>query len=143
AHMLSSRNHKGEVTTAVWNSERKVSEIDTTGIETQYEYDVLNRVTKQTKVGISAGGGFPAQPNIATAYEYDAEGRQTKMTLADSLTNKRTFDKAGRLISQTDAAGLTTTFTYVNGERKRTIIRPGGATEISDQYLDGQQKSKT
>jgi RHS repeat-associated protein len=123
-----------------------MSDIDAVGIETVYEYDSLNRIKKQTKKGIAAGGGFPAQPDIVTIFEYDAEGRQKKDTLGEgngSLIGSKAYDRAGRLMSETDAAGLSTTYSYANGGRTQTITRPGGATGISDKYIDGQPKSVT
>jgi YD repeat-containing protein len=145
-HVVISRNHKGETITAVWTGEQRMSDIDAVGIETVYEYDSLNRIKKQTKKGIAAGGGFPAQPDIVTIFEYDAEGRQKKDTLGEgngSLIGSKAYDRAGRLMSETDAAGLSTTYSYANGGRTQTITRPGGATGISDKYIDGQPKSVT
>ena len=146
SHLVMTRSHKGETSTAVWSGGRKTSEIDANGIETVYEYDPLNQIKKQTRKGIAAGGGFPAQPDIVTTYEYDAEGRQTRQVLgegAGSLIDVRAYDRAGRLKSETDPALLITTYKYANGGRTQTVTRPGGATVISDKYVDGQSKSIT
>jgi YD repeat-containing protein len=138
-----SRNDKGEMTTAVWTGEQRTSEIDANGIEIVYEYDSLNRVKKQTKKGIAAGGGFPAQADIITDFEYDAEGRQKKETIGGVVVSQRAYDRAGRLASEIDQAGLSTNYSYTNGGRTQTIARSGGATEISDKYIDGQSKNVT
>jgi YD repeat-containing protein len=141
--VVMSRNHKGEMTTAVWTGEQRTSEIDANGIEIVYEYDSLNRVKKQTKKGIAAGGGFPAQADIITDFEYDAEGRQKKETIGGVVVSQRAYDRAGRLASEIDQAGLSTNYSYTNGGRTQTIARSGGATEISDKYIDGQSKNVT
>jgi len=145
-HVLTSRNHKGEVVTATWNGEQKTSDIDATGIETTYTYDSLNRIKTQTKKGIAAGGGFPAQPDIVRTFSYDAEGHQTNENITGSslsLTSSRAFDKAGRLKQETDQAGLSTTYNYANGGRTTNVSKPGGATEMTERYLDGDAKSVT
>ena len=143
-HVILTRNHKGELTTAVWTGDQKTSEIEASGIETIYTYDSLNRIKTKTRKGIAAGGGFPAQADIVTTFSYGAEGHQTGevMTAGSlSLTTSRVFDKAGRLTRETDQAGLSTTFAYANGGRTQTVSRPGGATEVTEKYLDGQTKS--
>jgi len=143
-HEIMTRNNKGEVTTSVWIGDQKTSEIEPSGIETIYTYDSLNRIQTQTKKGIAAGGGFPAQNDIVTTFSYDAEGRRTGEVMSGgglNLSSSRVYDKAGRIIRETNQAGLNSTYTYVNGGRTQTLTRPGGATQIVDRYLDGQTKS--
>jgi YD repeat-containing protein len=143
-HVVLSRNHKGESMTAVWTGEQKTSETASSGIETTYTYDPLNRIKTQTKKGVAAGGGFSAQADLVTSFEYDADGRQTSVKLGQGtggLISSRAYDKAGRVIREIDPAGLTTTYHYSNGSRTQKVYRPGGSTEISDHYVDGQSKS--
>ena len=145
-HLVQSRSHKGEVATAVWNGEQRTSDINAGGIETTYTYDSLGRVKTQTQKGIAAGGGFPAQADVTTTFNFDAEGRQTGTTMSSgglSLTSTRAYDRVGRLMQETDGAGLNTTYLYTNGGRTTIVVRPGGVSEISDKYLDGQSKSVT
>ena len=145
-HLLSSRNHKGELMSAVWNGDKKISEIDAKGVETVYEYDTLDQIKTATKKGIAAAGGFPAQGDIKTTFTYDAEGNQTKEKIEGgtlSLISEQTYDRAGRLVSEKDSAGLFTSYSYTNGGRTETVTRPGGATEITENYLDRQVKSVT
>ena len=140
SHVVMSRNHKGEMTTAVWTGEQNTSEIDAKGTETTYTYDSLNRTKTITKKGIAAAGGFPAQGDIVTTFSYDAAGQQTGETRTDgilSLKTSRGYDKAGRLTRFTDQLtqdpsqpGLSTTYSYANGGRTQTVTRPGGATEV-------------
>jgi RHS repeat-associated protein len=153
SHLIMSRDHKGQLSTAVWTGDKKASEIDSAGVETVYTYDQFGRIKDKTKMGIAAGGGFPIQGDIVTTFSYDAEGRPTRETVAGgglSLTTTSGYDKAGRLLRMTDRAGfttdpegLTTTYTYGNGGRTVTVTRPGGATTITDDYLDGWTKSVT
>ena len=143
-HVVLSRNHKGESMTAVWTGDQKTSETASSGIETTYTYDALNRINTQTKKGIAAGGGFSAQADLVTTFQYDADGRQTSVKLGQgtgSLISSRAYDKAGRVIREIDPAGLPTTYHYSNGSRTQKVYRPGGSTEISDHYVDGQSKS--
>lgn len=58
-----------------------------------------------------------------------------------SSSSSSVYDKAGRIIEQTDAADLITMYDYANGGRITTVTRPGGATDISEHYLDGRLKS--
>ena len=145
-HLVQTRDHIGQRSTAIWSGDLKLSETDTTGLQTDFTYDALNRVKTQTKKGIAAGGGFPAQADITTTFIYDAASRQIGQTISSgglSLSNSRVYDPAGRIKNETDNAGFTTSYTYANGGRTQTVILPGGATQITDQYLDGQTKSVT
>jgi RHS repeat-associated protein len=145
-HVVQTRNHKGQRATATWSGDLKISETDATGVQTDYTYDALNRVRTQTKKGIAAGGGFPAQSDITTTFTYDAESRQILATVSGgglSLSRSNGYDLAGRLIRSTDQAGLSTTYSYSNGGRTENVTLPGGATQVTDKYFDGQGKSVT
>jgi RHS repeat-associated protein len=143
-HLTQTRRINGTVVTATWNGDQKTADVDETGIETDYTYDSLNRVETQTKKGIAAGGGFPAQVDIVTTYNHDVEGRTKSETVSAgglSLTNSITYDVVGRVKTDTNPAGLVTTHTYTNGGRTETIILPGGSSRVIDKYLDGQTKN--
>jgi RHS repeat-associated protein len=145
-HLVQTMRHTGQVSTAVWQGDRKMSEIDESGMETVYSYDVLERIKTTTKKGVAAVGGFPAQPDITTTITYDAEGRSLGEVVTAgglSLSKSSAYDAAGRLKSSTDQSGLVTTYQYANGGRSETVTAPGGATQIIDRYLDGQTKSVT
>jgi len=145
-HVLQTRDSKGQITTAVWNGDFKTSETDALGAQTDYTYDALNRIKTQTKKGIAAGGGFPAQPDITITFTYDAESRRTVENVSGgglTLTMSRAYDLAGRIKNETDNAGLTTSSSYANGGRTQTLVLPGGATQVTDNYLDGQTRSVT
>jgi len=145
-HLVQTRNHVGQRTTAIWSGDLKLSETDATGLQTDFTYDALNRVKTETKKGIAAGGGFPAQADITTTFTYDAASHQIGQTISSgglSLSNSSVYDRAGRIKNETDHAGRVTSYTYANGGRTQTVILPGGATQITDKYLDGQTKSVT
>jgi RHS repeat-associated protein len=142
--LTQTRRINGTTVTAIWNGDQKTADIDETGIETAYTYDSLNRIATQTKKGIAAGGGFPAQTDIVTTYTYDAEGRTKSETVAAgglSLTKSTTYDVVGRIRVETDSSSLITSHTYANGGRTETITLPGGATRVTDNYFDRRTKS--
>lgn len=145
-HLTQTRRHNGQVSSSAWNGARKSSDTDVSGIEVAYTYDELGRVKTKTKKGVVASGSFPAQADIVTTYSYDAEGHVIGETVAGgslSLSKSSTYDTAGRLKTETDQTGMTTGYSYANGGRTRTTTLPGGATKITDQFLDGQSKSNT
>ena len=116
------------------------SEIDEYGIQTYYSYDQLHRMISTTKAGVSP------QPDIVTAYVYDANGRKVQETTSAgdlSLTTHDQYDGAGQVTNSIDAVGLSTRTAYAEGGRLVTVTRPGGGTEITEYYPDGQIKSVT
>lgn len=143
-HLTQTRNSNGTVTSTVWNGDLKLSEIDEDGIETTYTYDALNHVATRTKKGVAAAGSFPEQADVVATYTTDTEGRTTQETIAAggvSLSRTTSFDVAGRVKTETNVDGLTSTYIYTNGGRTETVVVPGGATRITDKFLDGQIKS--
>ena len=145
-NLTRARHHNGEVMTATWDGHRMASSTDASGVETVYTYDALGRVKTETRKGVAAGGGYPAQPDQITTYTYDAENRVIGETLTgggSGLSRSVTFDGAGRVKTETNTAGLTTIHEYLNGGRTHVITYPGGATQTADAYLDGQAKSAT
>jgi RHS repeat-associated protein len=145
-HVTQTIRHTGEISTAVWQGERKLSEIDQNSIELTYTYDALGRVNTSTRKGVAASGGFAAQADITTMFGYDGDGRNTSQAVSAgglTLTRSTSYDKAGRIQKETNEAGLVTTYSYANGGRKQTVTRPGGATETTERYLDEHLKSIT
>jgi RHS repeat-associated protein len=135
-----------EVTTYGWNGDQKTIDTDGSGVETDYTYDSLSRVKTSTKKGVAANGGFSAQVDIITTYNYDAQGRTLSTIISGSglsLANSRAYDPAGRILSETDPAGLVTNHSYANGGLTHTTTLAGGATLIADKYIDGRSKSET
>lgn len=142
--LTQTRGHNGAITTNVWSADRIVSQTDAKGVQTDYTYDALVRLKTQTRKGVPANGSFPAQADIVTTYFYDAQGHQTSETSAAgglSLTQSSSFDMAGRLKTSIDRTGLVTSYSYANGGRTQSATMPGGATQITDKFLDGRMKS--
>lgn len=102
-----------------------------------YNYDGLGRRYSILRAGQGS------QPDIDIDYGFDAAGRQVSMIeTADGLsrTTGSDYDLAGRLQSSTNEAGLVTLYTYEDGDRTSTVEMPGGATQITETYIDGRTK---
>ncbi|MEH1055731.1 LamG-like jellyroll fold domain-containing protein [Micromonospora sp. CPCC 206171] len=96
---------------------------------TNLEYDLYGRVVKE----IEADGGV-------TTSTYDAEGNLLTSTVVgwtgdpnnpsaprDLVTSRRSYDPAGRLASETDAMGWTTSFTYTDNGLEAKVVRTDGS----------------
>ncbi len=140
-HPLTTWNSNGTYSTQTWGSCcGKLSEAFADGTEYSYDYDDLRRVTSRVKEGTVT------QADVAASYTYDAEGRRLSETISGDtldLTTSTEYDVAGRVVETTDAAQLVTSYSYSSGGRITTITRPGGATEITENYMDGRVKSIT
>jgi RHS repeat-associated protein len=137
----------GQYSTFTWDNDRKISQIDEYGTETTFSnFDGFARPRTVTKKGVAASGGYPAQVDIVSTFTFDPDGRLLTETVTGStlsLSKSKVYDLAGRVSSETDNANLSTGFSYTNGGRTETITLPGGATRISDKFLDGKVKSIT
>lgn len=145
-HPLVARSADGTFRRNVWDGCcGKGAEIAADGTATYFEYDVLGRLRQRTVDG-AAPADYPRQPNRTTRYELDAEGRVLRETTSAAdlaLVSSNRYDLAGRLVETVDPAGLQTRYEYAEGGRVSTAIRPGGATETAENYLDGRPKSVT
>lgn len=127
------RYANGLTTETTWNCCGKESEIRPDGQSWAYVHDMLGRTT----FSIKEDG-----PTEATVY--DAGDRVLSRTLSGgglSLSTSNRYDLAGRLVESWDEAGLSTTIEY--GERTSTVTGPGGATEATTRFRDGNVKSIT
>ena len=129
---------------AAYAGDLRTSATDEVGIVRSYTYDALDRVITETKQGVNG------QSDIVTTYNRtlggldcgcDAELVTTVSAGGLSLTSTVKKDQAGRITESVDTAGLVTTYVYTNGGRTVTILHPNTATEIRENYLDGQTKS--
>lgn len=142
-HPLTTWNSDGTEASQTWGSCcGKLSETLADGTEYSYGYDDLKHMTERVKEGVGT------QVDITTSYTYDAEGRRLSETVSDpnvtvSLATSTAYDVAGRVVGTTDAAQLVTSYSYSDGGRVTTVTRPGGGTEITENYLDGRVKSVT
>jgi RHS repeat-associated protein len=145
-------NSKRTVYSADWrgtNSQDgslKLAETDELGTVTKYSYDGLKRVAQLRKVGVNAAGTYAAQADIVTNLTYDASDRKLAQRVVGgllSVTNASEWDLTGRITSETDGSGLTTSYQYANGGRMVTKNLPGGATRIEQYYHDRRLQSIT
>ncbi len=128
----------GAITESEWGCCGKTSDTDSRGIVTGYTHDDLKRVATVTKQS--------PEGDIVTTYTYDAAGRRIEETVTAgvlSLTGSSKYDLAGRMYESTGTSGLVTAYSFDQGGRITTVTRPGGATEITERYLDGRIKSVT
>ena len=101
---------------------------------TQYQYDNLNRKTKEIRMGETTVYGYDQNGNVISVtdprgntswYGYDKLGRQCQATDAEGSsagdpahTTTTWFDAAGNTIAVTDALGRSTFYTYDAANRK-------------------------
>lgn len=135
-----------------WNCCKIEATIDASGIRRTFQYDG-DRITQETKVGVSSYATYPAQPNTTTSFSYDADGRLNGTTVSGmqgenppvTISNSRTYYPDGRLESTTNEADITTEFNYVGtggyGGLLTMIEHPGNYVEYRDVYRDGRPAS--
>ena len=144
--LYSTHNQYGELWSVARIGGHVVVENEVGGKATEYWRDSLGRATRKEVKGMAADGSYPGIPNINTYYTYDAMNRVlTEKTTVDGVeyTTTKVYTLAGLLKSETNASGLTTTYSYTNGGRTVTTTAPGGYTSVTARYLDGSPKSVT
>jgi len=129
--------------------------VDADGVATSYEYyPGTNILLRQRREAIPAAGAAPAQPEIVTTYSgsYSMDAaqmpvRNQPVTTVSSggltLTSSRLSDETGRMLSDTDVNGYTTTYQHSDDDSVSTTIRPTGATEVVTQSSVGEVISRT
>ncbi|MBD0671754.1 hypothetical protein BU198_13860 [Streptomyces sp. CBMA156] len=113
----------------IWTTE--TSDAQPAGVTTTYEYDDLGRQTAQTgpKVTDAVTGDIH---QAKTTVAFDADGRPTHATTTDiagtdgTRTTTSGYDSAGRLESDTDAAGSVTRYGYDVLSRRASLTDPLG-----------------
>lgn len=148
--LTASVTNTGATATYVYTNGRLTSATDAGGTETQSTFDGLGRVATSVKKGapqiaatLTSGYNYPAQTDITTTFTYDGVGHVLQQVVSGgtlSLTTTRVFDLAGRQTSQVDPGSFTTGIAYSSGGKIVTTTLPGGATKVSEVYLDGQPK---
>lgn len=144
-HVIREIYADGTQVSNLWDCCNIGSSIGRFGELTDYAY-AGDQLLEVITVGVDAGD-LP-QANRKTRYEYDTRGRQTRATQSaigclQTLSSSIAYDCHGRVITQTDAAGLVTSNAYDSNDRDQTCIMPGGATQITINYIDGQTRSVT
>ena len=99
-----------------------VKTINATTMETDYQYDVLDRLQSVTEAGeATAGYTYDAHDNVktvtdadnkATSFTSDDFGRKIFATAPDTGLTDSSYDAAGNLVSVTDAKEQTITYAY-------------------------------
>lgn len=119
---------------------------DASGIETVYTVDpVLHRTVTQAKI---------ASTNLVTDFLFTIDSGSNERTETveigpsggTPLDSSRIYGLSGRLLSETDQSDAITAYDYdvtAQGGRKITATHPGGITEITEHYLDGQIKRRS
>lgn len=159
-HLTQRWASNGALTNNAYTNGQLTSTIDPAGTETQFNYDLLGRITRQTKLGASSltvgSNTHEAQDPIYTHYVYDGANHVVETVVTPSATKpstygstdigeSREYELAGRLKKSIAPGGYTTDYEYLNDGRTLkvklpvmpTSVRPEKITEV---YLDGQLK---
>ena len=111
------------------------------GTQYVYTYDLNGRM--MSAVQLTTNGTF----GKTIDYTYDAAGRKLgTSTYADGivpLTTQTQFDMQGRPLWQQQENGTVKTWSYDDLNRIITAVQPGGATVITEKYIDGRVKQQT
>lgn len=87
----------------------RLSSVDSSEVEKEFTYDILGRVTTETKNILSL---FPAQ-SLSTAFTYSLAGNPKTITHPDGMVVSYKYDTAGQLESvQKDGANIVSSITY-------------------------------
>lgn len=129
----------GGVKTARYDAGWKSSDIDETGLVTNYLYDAAGRVRVATKVGAGT------IPTLNTYFQYDAIGNIIEQRVGDTdpLVTRRQYDDVGRVISETFPGKGPTTHAYDVANRTHTATQADASTIIEAANIDGSRASKT
>ena len=94
---------------------------DETGTDVRLEYDLANRLRKYVS------------GEKSTVLEYDSEGRTSKVLVSEKPIVSYTYDVDGRIATETDALGLTSTYAY-DGDDRITSVRRSDNSEDKVEY---------
>lgn len=113
--------------------------VDATGSVTRTHYDAIGRVSGSTTYAtlVATTSWFSGGAVTKTALVYAASSPAlaggeawVQVDTTNDRTATQTYDAAGRLETEVDAAGLTTTYAYDGASRllSRTLSKPGDAS---------------
>ena len=84
---------------------------------------------------------------VTTTYTHDGEGRvireETSAADCETKTVTRTYDSRGRIASETDELGASTSYAYSADDLVTTVTYADGGTKITTLYTDGSVRSVT
>ncbi len=138
----------GTLYEANWVNEFKTSETTETGETYQYSPDAIGRISSVVKSGVPAfaAGNYAAQQNVITDFDYSAAGDLLKTSVSAggiTLTSESTYDWAGRMLTSNDDTGAQTSYAYNLSDRKTTVTKPSGGTDVSEYHRNGLAESET
>ena len=137
--VISTEKSNGKTSSAAWICTGPIWQTGEDGITVSNAYDRTKTLVSSTRYG-----PFGA---VTTSYIHDAMGRITSETdLATGLDPRSrlaSYDDEGRIVSQTDEQGRTTTYVYSSDGRTTTMTLPSGGTRITTVNPDGSLASIT
>ena len=143
---IKSENLAGQITTTAWDCCHKISEVQSDGSTTMWDYDDEGRMVASSRL-------IPLDMTnvtwLTTCYEYDDLGRQiatwqTNRAAKVGLPVTRTcYDQLGRVVARVDQLGNTTTTSYSNDGRTVSVKNPNTSTRVITHSADGDTLSIT
>ncbi len=114
-------------------------EKDEDGVLTTYSYNTARQLIEAIRSDV-ADEGTVVTPETIVSYTRDALGKITarrKDIGPMSVTELRSFDLLGRLVTETDLLGRVTTHTYSDDGLTETVVTSMGGTLITQKHPDG------
>jgi len=153
----------GNATTYEYNSAGDVTSItDGNGNETTFTYDELHRQTSVTYPSVGAGTKSKTttytccgedtvtdENGMVTKYEYYSGTKRLWKVTQDygtgrlNLVTEYAYDEVGNMVTETNARGKTTEYTYDDGNRKVRVDYPDGTYETWTYRDDGRMYTHT
>lgn len=100
--------------------------------------DATGEMISETRLGLTTNYAKTTGTDGSTTRTVTQTAGGTTRTVSVTVT-----DAQGRTVSSTDSNGGVTSYSYANNGRTVTTTLPGGGTQITENYLDGQIKSIT
>ena len=129
----------GTTEAADWICPGPVWQTSRDGVTVSNEYSGAKLLAATTRYGVFGP--------VTTRYDRDAAGRIIRETTdapnCETQTVTRTYDSRGRVTSETDAQGRTTTTAYSDDDRVTTTAFADGGTRIVTRNADGTLASIT
>jgi RHS repeat-associated protein len=116
----------------------RIAAKDPNSVVTQYQYDLLNRLTAVTENYVLSGPTTPIT-NVLTVYTYTVAGGLANSQDGRGKVNSSTFDLLDRQVSATDPLAHTTVYTYNEAGDRIALLDPNGqVTNYAYDLLDRQ-----